>query len=292
MKNFILLIITCLGVITNANSQQTEVPIERISQPFTYLYDIVLHIEDSISLDINGNVDVAQKYSLEFPKYSPRYRTFDLEDYVGFRVILKYESSITPLEPLDFKIKYLEEVDLSSVVPLVDGDDPILGGLKPITIPPVEEEDDDDYPVETNEQRFIFNEIGNKQLYFELYLNNSPSGEILLSKLRGNFRVRSYTFPSPAQSTHVPQTNSIDVYPNPIQSDLYIESSTKDVSSKAQIAIYTTTGVQLYTSSLKQGTSKQDTVLYHFQNPNLSPGLYYYMVTIGDKIYTKSLLKK
>lgn len=294
MKKFISLVIICLGIVTSANSQQTEAPAERVSQPFTYVYDIVLHIEDSIAFDNNGNADFVQKYSLEFPKYTPRYHTFDLEDYVGFRIILKYDSSITPIEPLDFGIEYLENVDLSGAVPLVEGDDdPILGGLKPITIPPVDEDDDEDFPVETNEQRFVFNEIGNKYLYFNLYLNNPPSGgRIQVSKLRGNFAVRNFTFPSPTQSTHAPQTNIIDVYPNPVQSDIYIQNSTKDVNSKAQITIYTTAGVQLYTSPLKLGTQKKDGMLYHFKNPDLSPGLYYYVINIGDKTYTKSLLKK
>ncbi|MFT5892009.1 MAG: hypothetical protein ACI9Y7_002116 [Dokdonia sp.] len=291
MKNFILLVVICLGMVTNANSQQTEAPTERISQLFTYRYDIVLHVEDSITLHTNGHVDFAQKYSLEFPKYTPQNRIFDLEDYVGFRIILKYDSSITPLEPLDFGIEYLEEVDLSGVSPLVD-DDPIVGGLKPITIPPVDEDDEEGFPIETNEERFEFNQIGIKRLYFNLYLNNSPSGRIQVSKLRGNFTVRSYLFPSPAESTHASQTNTIDVYPNPVQSDMYIQNSTKDVDSKAQITIYTTTGVQLYTSPLKLGTQKQDGMLYHFQNPDVSPGHYYYVINIGANTYTKSLLKK
>ncbi|MEP0266366.1 T9SS type A sorting domain-containing protein [Dokdonia sp.] len=294
MKKFISLVIICLCMVTTVNSQQTETPIERISQPFTYVYDIVLHIEDSITFNINGNVDVVQKYSLEFPKYTPRYKVFDLEDYVGFRIILKYDSSIPPIVPLDFGIEYLEDVDLSGAVPLVEGDnDPILGGLKPITIPPVEEEDDEDFPVETNEQRFVFNEIGNKYLYFNLFLNNSPTGRVLVSKLRGNFMVRNNTFPnSTAQSTHTPQVSDIDVFPNPLQSDLYIKNLTKDLNSKAKITIYNTTGVQLYTSPLTFGTQKQDGMQYQFQNPDLSPGLYYYVIHIGDKTYTKSLLKK
>jgi hypothetical protein len=281
-------------VITNANSQQTEAPTERIHQPFTYVYDIVLHIEDSITFNINGQVDVKQKYALEFPKYTPRYKIFDLEDYVGFIIILKYDSSITPIEPLDFELQYLDRVDNSAEIIETDddGDDPITGGLKPITIPPVEEEDDEDFPVETNEQHFIFNEVGDKLLYFNLYLNNSPSGRIQVSKLRGGFTVRNYTFPVPTQTTNAPQSNDINVFPNPLQSDIYIINPTKDVSSKAQITIYTTTGVQLYTSPLTLGSQKQDGMQYQFQNPELSPGLYYYVINIGDKTYTKSLLKK
>jgi hypothetical protein len=82
------------------------------------------------------------------------------------------------------------------------------------------------------------------------------------------------------------------VSPNPIASVLYIKIPTIQKTEPAEVTIYSTTGVQLYKNNTLLPTKSDHTTLFEFQNPPLSPGLYYYKIKIGNQTYTKSLLKK
>ncbi len=289
MKNFILLIITCLCVVIKTNSQENIIA---PSSSYIHRYNVILHIEDTLVVQSNGVIGLEQKYSLRLGRYHA-HNHFNLNDKVGFRVLLDYDSSITPVAPLEFEVRFLDYVDGSENYPLFD--DPQVtheGGLKPIVIPPIDEDDEDGFPVETDEQQFIFWQPGEKRLIFELHHVNSEPESPKIAGVRGTFFVRDFSSPYESQTQAPIQNNDIEVYPNPIQSDLYIKSTISDKDANAQIRIYTTTGVQLYTSNLQLGETKSNYTLYHFRNPDLSPGLYYYTIQIGNKTYTKPLLKK
>lgn len=301
MKKFILLAIICLCMIPVANSQQPADPIIPESERFTYRYNIILHVQDSLAIGENGQVEVVQNFSLKYGRFKPN-RVFRLEDKVGFRILLRYDSSITPLSPHKLLVGFLDDVDQSTTTNPIDsqvddnGDDPIMGGLKPVTIPPIDEEDEEGFPVETEEQRFLFESTGEKQLVFELYtLNYLGQIQRRVSGLRGSFNVINMGSPYEVSTTQeVIQNNDIVVYPNPISSELYIQNPnpTKNTDLKADIAIYTTTGVQLHKSSLELESQEPEKLSYHFNHPELSPGLYVYVINIGDKTYTKTLIKK
>lgn len=301
MKNFISLIVIYLCVTSSVNSQEPVNPILPEPERFTFRYNVVLHVQDSLTINQNGQVEIVQKFSLKYGRFRPN-RVFRLEDKVGFRILLRYDSSITPLTPKKLQLGFLDNVDQSSNAQpnnsSVDGggDDPIMGGLKPVSIPPIDEDDEEGFPVETEEQRFLFNSVGEKQLIFELYtLDYLGRIEQRVSGLRGTFTVTSIGAPyDPSATQQTPQNNDIIVYPNPITSELYIQNPnpTNPTDLKAEVAIYSTTGVQLHKSPLDLDSQSQKKLSYHFNHPELSPGLYVYVITIGDKTYTKTLIKK
>lgn len=301
MKKFISLAIICLCAISNVNSQQPVDPVQTEPERFTFRYNIILHVEDSLTINQNGHVEILQKFSLKYGRFKPN-KVFKVDDKVGFRILLRYDSSITPLAPQKLLVGFLDNVDQSSTAnpddnPIDDNDDdPILGGLKPVTIPPVDEEDEEGFPVETEEQRFLFESVGEKQLVFELYtLDYQNRIDERISGLRGSFNVINLGSPSDVSTTQqAPQNNDIVVYPNPISSELYIQdpNPTKNTDLKAEIAIYSTTGVQLHKSSLELESQNPEKLSYYFNHPELSPGLYVYVINIGDKTYTKTLIKK
>ena len=285
MKNFIFLIIISLTTVIHAQNT-------KITQKLNFRYTAIIHIGDTLVVDSTGTLELQHKYWLELPRYSP-FRTFNIEDKVGFRIGLKYESSMPLTDTIHFILGYHQEVDHGS--PLIDTDtdpDPILGGLRPITIPPIEDEDEDDLPVSPNNETFIFEQTGVKPLKINLYhdLSNGTGGPVgphilKVDEIRGQFIVANYS------SNHT-QEPEIEVYPNPIQSVLHIKSPLIQKTERAEVTIYSTTGVQLYKNNTSLSTKSGDTTLFEFQNPPLSPGLYYYKIKIGNQTYTKSLLKK
>ena len=281
MKNLIFLIIISLSTIIHA--QKTK-----ITQKYAYRYPVVIHIGDTLVMNNTGVLELQQKYWIELARYNPN-KTFNIEDKVGIRIGLKYESSIPLNDTLYFILGYHQDVDFGS--PLIDPDSN-LGGLKPITIPPIDEEEDEDLPVNPNNETFLFQHSGTKPLIMNLYHDLSdgtagPFGEhiVKVDELRGQFIVVNYS------SNHT-QEPEIEVYPNPIASALYIKSPTIQKAAHAEVTIYTNTGVQLYKKNTSLSTKSDQMTLFEFQNPPLSPGLYYYKIKIGDQTYTKSLLKK
>ena len=297
MKNFIILIITYLGVISSAHSQNNSIsPDPQI--PHIYRYNVILNIKDTLVVNYDGTFELIQKYYLTLDKYKPK-SFYTVNDNVGFRVLLNYDSSITPTEPLVFFVHFLDDVDNLEDYIIEESENdidlPLLGGLKPVSIPPIDEDDEEGFPVETDEQQFIFGEPGEKQLVFELYrqIGDANPERIPDAGARGKFQVGKLTRPTDVQQLLLHQDSEITVYPNPIQSNLYITNPvTREQNVKAQISIYSTTGILLYSSELISGSQKQDRIQYHFQNPDLSPGVYYYKIQIGTTTYIKSLLKK
>ena len=216
MKNFISLAIICLCAISNVNSQEPVNPILPEPERFTYRYNIILHVQDSVAIAQNGQVEILQKFSLKYGRFKP-YQTFKLGDKIGFRILLRYDSTITPLTPEKLELGFLDNVDQSANAQTnddsVDGDDddPIMGGLKPVTIPPIDEEDEEGFPIETEEQRFLFNSIGEKPLVFELYtLDDMNRIEERISGLRGTFNVTNIGAPyNPSATQQALQNNDI-----------------------------------------------------------------------------------
>lgn len=278
MKNFIFLIIISLTTIIHAQKNNNP-------HRYAHRYPVVIHIGDTLVTNNTGVPELQQKYWLEFARYNPN-ETFTIEDKVGFRIGLKYESSIPLNDTLYFVLGYHQLVDFDP--PLADPE----GGLRPIVIPPIDDEEDEDLPITPNNESFIFEHPGTKPLKMNLYYDSSDGTAgtfgphiIKVNELRGQFIVVNFS------SNHTQQPE-IEVSPNPIASVLYIKSPTIQKVAQAEVTIYTTTGVQLYKSNTSLSTKSDQMTLFEFQNPPLSPGLYYYKIKIGDQTYTKSLLKK
>jgi len=275
-KVFLLLIPLCIS--TSMNAQQAT--------NFDYLYEVFITVEDTLTFHVNGSVDLAQTYNMNIPNYRPDL-VFDLDDKVGFKIQLQYRSSIKLTTPLEFTIGYNQYVE-----------EQYNGALKPITIPPIDPDDfggNPDFPFIPNDEFFVFDSGGLKPLQVQLLiLDHEVEGDVLVDQLTGQFRIREFTG-GPFTTGNSKEENgnpTLSLFPNPLQNNLNIEHTGYRTAAIGKIAIYNATGELKYSGGLASGVPKRGTMRYQFENPVLPPGLYYYVIEIGDKTYTKTLLKE
>ncbi|WP_299899233.1 T9SS type A sorting domain-containing protein [uncultured Aquimarina sp.] len=86
--------------------------------------------------------------------------------------------------------------------------------------------------------------------------------------------------------------NQILVYPNPIESYVYVESKSTDINEVITLEVYNTKGILIYNSTLLPFHSEKEKNIYRSENPNLSRGLYHYRFQIGKNVIHKTLVKK
>lgn len=277
MKRNVFLLLIPLCISTSLSAQQIT--------NFDYLYNIFITVEDTVAFHVNGTVDIRQTYKMNIPNYAPDL-IFDLDDKVGFKIGLQYRSSIKLTTPLEFTIDYNQYVEGNS------------GALKPITIPPIDEDDiggNPDFLFIPMDEYFIFSSGGLKPLHIHLSILDHGVGEnVLLDQLSGQFRITEFTA-GPFTTGNSKEENgnpTLSLFPNPLQRKLNIEHKGYGTAATGKIAIYNATGELKYSDVLASGVPKAGAVRYQFENPVLPPGLYYYVIEIGDKTYTKTLLKE
>lgn len=86
--------------------------------------------------------------------------------------------------------------------------------------------------------------------------------------------------------------NQILVYPNEIESYVYMESKSMDINELITLEIYNTKGILIHNATLLPFSSDKEKNIYRAKNPDLSRGLYYYRFRIGQNIVHKTLVKK
>jgi len=273
---FLLLIPLCIG--TSLKAQQIK--------DFDFLYEVFITVEDTLTFNVSGAVDLAQTYSMHIPNYTPDL-IFHLDDKVGFKIQLQYRSNIKLTTSLEFTIGYNQYVE-----------EPYSGALKPITIPPIDPDDfggNPDFPFIPNDEFFVFDFGGLKPLKVQLLLlDHEVEDDVLVDQLTGQFTVSQFTG-GPFTTGNSKQENgdpTLALFPNPLQRELNIEHKGDGTAAIGKIAIYNATGELKYSGVLAPGIPKRGAVRYQFENPVLPPGLYYYVIEIGDKTYTKTLLKE
>jgi len=277
MKKFvcILCILLCANTILRAQDAQ--------ALDFDYLYEVQVLITDTTIVGPFGNQELMQRYQLLIPNYDPN-MGFNIDEIVGFKISAQYRSTLKISEPIQFIINYVQHVD---------SDHAFFGALKPITIPPVDDEvnQNPEFPFNPPLEYLVFNSMGEKPLLLTLNMTDSTGADIELDTVEGSFVVKGQLQPS-GENHPGKNFNQIEVFPNPLQQQLYIK--TADTKAKTtKLSIYTMGGEMRY-SSILQGQVQEDTegITYRFENPYLGPGLYYYVIEIGDKIYTKILQKE
>jgi hypothetical protein len=268
-----------------------------IAQEYDHKLHLVITIEDEIIY--TRPPQIIQTHTLSINKDEDNELVYTREDLVGFEFSIDNRSESG--KTYYYKIGYTPRQE-GGVISLGDEDEVPSGIITPVVLPPVEDEDDEDTNTFASPYPYT---LQNKSLYLEGLLGYQTLQVTLFHKSEENniyntvdlvsntFRViLSNEIPVNAAKTE----GRIKLYPNPLDTHLYIEpkKSNKNQNTTNNIAtveVYTMQGILLKKSLIKS-TYTERTLLYDFINPSLKRGTYIYKITIDGETYVKMLQKK
>lgn len=268
--------------------------IPAIAQNYDHKIKVTITITDEIIP--TRPASIIQHHTLSFEEH-PNF-VFGIDDKVGFEFYIDNQSQSG--KTFYYEVGYYPRnggnVSSSDTVP--------TGVVAPITLPPVDDEDEDEsqdqngpissYPY-TAEGEYLDWEsrIGSQLLEVILFVKKDNSNDYMIAdQIYNVFQVFYNVSPANGAKTK-DDKNDIIIYPNPIDDHLYIEPK-KPIQNNAiaTIEVYTMQGILLKKSNI-QSIHKNDTSYYDFINPlTLKRGTYVYKITIDGETYIKLLQKK
>ncbi len=210
---------------------------------------------------------------------------YSVKENIGFEVTIDNQSQSE--KKYRYKI-YFSEHNFDRIT------NDINGAGRPIILPP---EDEDfskhrlNYPfVPENTSLHSTVNLGNKIIVLSLYVYDN---------VEAKFRYTDSTESlikviEPKQRTKKIRVNDLLLYPNTLESYLYIKPSDfirTTADNRIKVEVYSSQGILIKQSNISPVLDKTDTY-YRFINPTQKTGIYFYKITIANKTYVKTLRKK
>lgn len=329
MKKYICLVITlmlyipiCIGQFPDTDPLPLPIP-DPVENQYDELIDLTITIEDSPIP--NGGVNhFIQTHELSISGQGDIDRpTFTLVEKVGFRISIHYNSNFS--NTFEYELEYFLYNTSTTTSSFISDEESIPSGpLRPVDIPPVDEDDDDEirssrnisvseFPFIPSGENLEFNGLGQSVVELHLTLkkiNGTPTNlsgptHILQIPIQVVFSQSGNAIENTIPSLHM---DDLKMYPNPIESILYIEEqgsiqqhlnnqsfqdNTARVTKKdiATIQIYTMQGIFIMEDRI-QSIWKNGRVSFQFNNPDLKRGDYIYIITIDGKSISRIFRKE
>ncbi len=265
-----------------------------IAQDYDKKIQITITIKDKVSEAYPFEVIQLHKLSFNDNDF-----IYDINEHVGFEINVDNQSESGKV--FNYILSYAPYNYNASE------DDLTRGGLKPVTIPPIEDcEDDDDEDCEcldedqfaSTPQTFPFTPINEA---IDLTSSQLGSGTVSLYLTLDNQLVSQISHPFKVISgSSKSSENNVSLYPNPLDTYLYIQLeedknnrilSQNVTNNHAIIEVYTMQGILLKKSHLSPLNNDFNTT-YRFTNPSLKRGTYVYKITIDGHEYSKIVYKR
>jgi hypothetical protein len=127
-------------------------------------------------------------------------------------------------------------------------------------------------------------EFNNNTIYLNLHTVANPDGEIRGQVLKG---MVLYAGTSPTIDLGLENTLQLDIAPNPVQSNIIVQFNQNQIE-KTQIQLLDVVGKVMY-SQISTPSQVLDKVLIDVSN--LNSGVYFLIVSVGNKSITKKVVK-